>query len=143
MEKTYYKVVVRDGDGLYSAWIKDQKLNRCVKKYAVGKQTKGRGTKLFIFDSFENARSWGIAQLCSREIYECKATGVENAPKHIPMINDLVKIEGSIMFWNLIHRWWKERTQKSLKGELRSKGFQTVPDGTLVANSVTLLRKVL
>jgi len=144
MEKTYYKVVVKEDGKLYSAWTKCQRLNRCVKEYAVGKQTKGRGTKLFIFDSCDEASKWMYNQLGSSrgEIYECKATGVENVPKYIPIINNLVEIKNSIMFWIFMHRWWKAKTKKSLKGELKGDEFQIAPKGTLVANSVTLLKKV-
>lgn len=140
----YYKVVSRDGAGLYSAWIKDQGLQRCVKEYKVGKTTKGKGTKLFIFGSFSEASSWAIGNLRGMtEIYECKATGVEDTPRNIPIINDLMEIENPRIFWKSVYLWWRERTKKCLKGKLQRNEFQVAPDGTLVANSVTLLRKVL
>ena len=144
MKQTYYKVVTRDGDKLYSAWVKSQGLKRCVKEYKIGRKTKGLGTKLFIFDNFSNAKMWGNGSVDSNiEIYECEVTGVEKAPIYIPAIVDFMKIKDSVSFWKFMHQWWKKRTKESLKKCLKSDEFQTAPDGTLVANSVTLTRKVL
>jgi hypothetical protein len=147
MEEKYYKVVAKEGDKLYSAWTKKQKLNRCVKEYEVGKTTRGRGTKLFIFKTFEDSKNWRCEQLyySGIEIYECKATGVKNAPRIIPTIADLVQnIDlDSKVFWKFLYRWWREETKQSLKGEMPSIQFQEVPNGTLLANSVTLLKRVL
>jgi hypothetical protein len=117
----HWKVVFRNDERLESAWIDPAQSPLWAVIYEPGKRTTPliEGSKLFCFDSLENARDFGMG---FGEIWECKA---ENPTPCTLMASPDEKS---------MRRFWG--------GEAGLHQTLSTPIGSVWADSLTLTRKV-
>lgn len=120
MNKTYYKVVRRFNKSFVSCAIAgDFKV-----EYKIGQRTypKINNSKLFVFDTFNNAMSFRYGfQTFNVVVLECKALISDADLLIIPFLSSNFKEKK--YFWDSI----KEKKKYSLEN------FHVIPDGTLAA----------
>lgn len=132
--KTYYKVVSSNRDSVNSL----TKVN-----YDLNKETKPpiSGSKLFVFDSYNNAVNFINKQWSHCNIFACTIKGKSKVVDYYP----------DYAFFDNMEKFWKEyntakkrkiNISKYLEKSKYAKKKANWPKGTVWCNSVTLTQKV-
>lgn len=139
MSITVYKVMERIDDRLLSCfvWHKGQV------EYKPGVLTRPvlKGTKLFVFDTFEYAKRFLDNVMEERgptEIWECEAEGVGRPPDRICQY--AIDVEDILAIW----KWaLKHEMTYVMRDIISANAYISPPRGTLVCDELTLVRRVL
>ena len=149
---TNYKVVLKDGGQLYSCYT----VGPFREIYVPGVQRTPFVGKTYIFRDYDSAVRFLQGAQGNLEVWECEAVGVEEPQSVLPMnvVNNGrdAMIEAVKAFWSL--RPWNSfqgGDPSRVKFEFQSYHAQGMlalpmlrpPEGTLFADKVTLLRKLL
>jgi hypothetical protein len=138
--KTYYKIVAKTADELRSCSISARWCGDYDIKYVLGKPVQGfNDTPLFVFDCLSSAEYFvkggaGLSTPAKKynsfttlHIYECHVTN----PHRIEEICET--LEGCIL-----SEFWKRR----IKGACFPYSVSASPSGTVICDTVTLLKEV-
>jgi hypothetical protein len=144
----YFKVVRNDGGTLYSGWTPGPNRETYVPDVPL-KPTLG---KVFIFGTLAEAVAFMGTPQGDLEVWECQVEGVEQVeavlPQNVVMDDRGISKETVIAFWD--DKMWKSgdpARQRTVFASYKANGPISValmrpPEGTFLADAVTLLRKV-
>jgi hypothetical protein len=138
MKKKYYKVVIHHNDrnpvssAASKGWEREYKLNEWT--------TGSKDTRLFVFDSLENAENYAPSHISTstlHEIYECECIGV---------IKDVYGEYSSIFyikFWHYVNKNLKNKKKWNFNLH-KNKGlmFSQPLEGACFAKSVKLIKRI-
>ena len=123
--RTFYKVVDGSQPGKYFSVTVERSQKHAI-QYFIGKWAKPKiaGSRIFVFDSLEDARRFRTN--AASKIFACETRGTPTRPKYMSFDWDSIKSVRS--FWKS-----KDRRNHPAKDE--------VPEGTIYVDAVKLLHE--
>lgn len=145
---THYKVVSNEGGTLYSCWTPGTFRELYVPNVA---RTPFIG-KAFLFGDLDAAQRFVGASPGTLEIWECEAVGIEIPQSVLPQ---KTVVDDAKVSQETVHAFWRDDLWNAGDPSIRRCTFASFhangpitvplirpPEGTLLADTVTLLRKI-